>query len=651
MEGLKTKNFSYSQLLCILAFAVYFALSVCFFVLYPISIAIYATIPIAVAAWVLTPGYAFGTYLIVVAFNLIVFIKTGDFTTNSIVGEILADFFGILAFFMVSQISLQKRKLKEANLEIEKTKEELKYKEVVTGQYIDLSSNLIAVLDCAGVIILINKRGEEVLEMPKSKLIGKSWFDFVPKKDQKKVKAAFERLMADKEKLDYIEHLLVTKNKERLYGFYNNFLADNNGVVYAIAISGEDVTERYLYEKEIKEKYAELEKINKLIKREKEKSEDLAENLKKFQLAVENASDQIVITDHGGIILYANKAVEKATGFKLNETIGKKAGSRELWGGLMPKKFYQKLWETVIKDKKVFYGEVLNKRKNDNPYEASLSISPILNKKKEVIFLIGILRDITIEKEINKAKTEFVSLASHQLRTPLSSIAWYAEMLIAGDAGRLNEKQKVFLNEIYRGNKRMINLVNALLNVSRIDLGTFQVNPKMVNVEKIMEQNIKQLALQIKNKKIKLIKDFQKNIPKIKLDLKLMEIVLQNLLTNAINYTPKEGEVKITIKMEKEKKGKHLKIEVSDNGCGIPERQKDKVFTKLFRADNVKTLDSEGTGLGLYIVKSIIDATGGKILFESTEGKGTKFSVLIPGTGMRAKKGTKTLDYKAKENI
>lgn len=375
------------------------------------------------------------------------------------------------------------------------------------------------------------------------------------------------------------------------------------------------------------------------VKEERDKTEELAKDLKKFQLAVEDASDHIVITDPEGVILYANKAVEGITGFSNKEVVGKKAGNKDLWGGLMDKEIYKKFWDTIKNKKETFTGEFKNKRKNGEEYYAAASVSPVLDDNGEVIFFVGIERDITREKEIDKAKTEFVSLASHQLRTPLSAINWYTEMLMAGDAGKITKTQKDYLEEVYNGSNRMVNLVNALLNVSRIDLGTFAVDPENIDLKKISDEIIKELSPKIKSKKMKIETKYDLKLKEIKADPKLVGIIFQNLISNAVKYTSDGGKVKVKIEIKKP----NVLISVLDDGFGIPKDQQSKIFNKLFRADNVREKETDGTGLGLYIVKSIVEQSGGKIWFESKENKGTKFYVELPLEGMKKKEGNKEL--------
>jgi len=250
---------------------------------------------------------------------------------------------------------------------------------------------------------------------------------------------------------------------------------------------------------------------------------------------------------------------------------------------------------------------------------------------------IEVARDITIEKDIYKAKTEFVSVASHQLKTPLSTVNWYAEMLLDGDAGELNEKQKDYVNEVYDGSKKMVALVNSLLNVSRIELGSFSIEPELVDIRSIADNSLKDLKLVIVDNKASIKTFYDDDLEKIKLDPKLIKIVFDNLLSNALKYTPVGGEIKVEIKTS----NNDVLVAVSDNGFGIPQSQQAQIFTKLFRADNANTKKVSGTGLGLYIVKSIVEQTsGGKIWFESTEGKGTTFFFTLPKAGVPAKSGS-----------
>ena len=374
------------------------------------------------------------------------------------------------------------------------------------------------------------------------------------------------------------------------------------------------------------------------VEEEKDKAERAANDLEKFKLAVDSASDHIVITDAEGIVLYGNEAMEKITGYTLKESLGKKAGS--LWRKPMEQKYYDNLWAKIKKERKAFVGEITNIRKSGEEYEATIYISPVLDKRGQVVYFVGIERDITKEKQIDRVKTEFVSLASHQLRTPLSSIGWYTEMLLAGDAGRINKEQKKFLEEIYHGNKRMVELVGSLLNVSRLELGTFAIEPETKDIAEVADVVVKELQPQIKAKKLRFDVVFDPSLRPLPLDVKLTDMIFLNLLSNAVKYTPEGGSVKLAV----DNKQEGVLITVTDTGYGIPVDQHDHIFTKLFRADNVREHDADGTGLGLYMIKTILDNVGAKIWFDSVENKGTTFFVLIPPGGMQKKEGSKKME-------
>lgn len=277
-----------------------------------------------------------------------------------------------------------------------------------------------------------------------------------------------------------------------------------------------------------------------------------------------------------------------------------------------------------------------------------VTASPVVVGGK-VVRVIAVIRDVSKELELERTKTEFVSVASHQLRTPLSTVNWYTEMLLSGEIGEMNIKQKDYLNEIYAGNQRMIELVNALLNVSRLEVGAFIVEPKMVNLKDIVVEVLNENNKAIQEKRLIVNLNLDPNIPEAEADPNLVRIILQNLITNAVKYTKskidismalQEG-VKINPKDRTDLQGVLLKI--SDDGLGIPDSQKPQIFTKLFRADNARLKDPQGSGLGLYIVKSIIDQTGGEIWFDSEENKGSTFYVLAPLKWMQKRIGTRKL--------
>lgn len=364
----------------------------------------------------------------------------------------------------------------------------------------------------------------------------------------------------------------------------------------------------------------------------------MEKNMEDFKLALDNISDNVIITDPEGVVVYVNKAVEKATGYKPDEVIGKKSGA--LWKTPMPLAYYQNMWNVIKAQKKVFVGEIQNRRKNGELYTAIISISPVLDAKSDVEFFVSIERDVTKEREVERAKNEFLSLASHQLRTPPSIIGWYTEMLQSGELGPINEKQADYLKEIYAANKRMIAIINSLLNISRIEMGTFAISPKEIDLKAIVDETAKELSSQFK-RTIIMKADYDPSIKSFKADPNIIQIVIDNLLSNAFKYSPPENTtIEITARVEND----FFFLSVKDNGIGIPAKDQARVFEKLFRADNAISANPDGTGLGLYMIKKVIvDGLGGKIWFASDENNGTTFSVSLPISSMNEKTGTTAL--------
>lgn len=367
-------------------------------------------------------------------------------------------------------------------------------------------------------------------------------------------------------------------------------------------------------------------------------SEKLVKDLRKYQLAVQNISEQIVIADADGKVLFANPAAERITGYYIEEILGSKVG--KLWGGLMPEEFYKEMWNIVKVKKQTYIGELKNKRKNGETYISEIRISPIKKQNGEVEFFVVSERDLSNEKKIDKIKNQFIALASHQLRTPLSSMKWNMEMLIKGDVGKLLPEQSDLTKSIYESVQRMITLVNSLLNVSRIESGKLMIDPKPTNIISLVTEVLAEFKNAASKKKIKIETNFASDISEINVDRVLIKEVYRNLLTNALKYSKVGGLIKLNIK----KMGNNITSELIDNGIGIPVKDQNSIFNKFHRGSNVLKADTDGNGLGLYMTKIIVETSNGKIWFDSNEDKGTTFWFTLPIEQYITKKGTQFID-------
>lgn len=357
--------------------------------------------------------------------------------------------------------------------------------------------------------------------------------------------------------------------------------------------------------------------------------EQLRQEKATVEALVLSIGDGLVACDKNGIITFANERAEKLSGYRAEECIGK---------------FYSDVWRLVDdagddatpKEKELFYqaltgGRVVTistedrlyvSRKDGTRFPMACTISPMVVKGKATGIIVS-LRDITKESEVDRMKTEFISLASHQLRTPITAVLWNAEMLLGEDEGPLTKEQKEVVGQIHESSKNMSELIGGFLDITKMEAGGFTLEKGDVDLFQIADSVLEELASQISTKKITVAKKYGSDVPHLTIGAKTARIILQNLLTNAIKYTPENGAVEIHI----EKTPTGITISVKDNGYGIPEESKSRIFTKLFRADNIKRQEPTGTGLGLYLLKVLVDKLGGKVWFESKEGAGTTFYV------------------------
>jgi len=230
-------------------------------------------------------------------------------------------------------------------------------------------------------------------------------------------------------------------------------------------------------------------------------------------------------------------------------------------------------------------------------------------------------------EKIESIQSDFVTLASHQLRTPLSGIKWYVEILLSGKDRVLSPKQRKYLEEVYRSNERAINLVNDLLDVSRIQEGHIHLEYRPTKIEKIIQEIIDNYSTIISASKVHINFEMVNGpLPPVSADAEKLKRVVINLLSNSIKYSPADGRIKISM----ERNDGSLRVSIRDSGVGIPKKDQKKVFDKFFRSENVIKLVPDGSGLGLFIAKSLVEAMGGKIWFDSEEGKGTTFYFTLP---------------------
>lgn len=228
--------------------------------------------------------------------------------------------------------------------------------------------------------------------------------------------------------------------------------------------------------------------------------------------------------------------------------------------------------------------------------------------------------------QLDKAKDEFVGMASHQLRTPLTSVKGYISMVLEGDAGDITDTQRQFLDEAFASSERMVHLIEDFLNVSRIQNGKFVIDRHSTNLSKVVDQEIDGLQPSAVSRNLKFVYNAPKNFPMINIDEGKIRQVIMNFADNALYYSHEDTEIAVNLSI----KGDEVLFTVKDSGIGVPVGEQDQLFSKFYRASNARKQRPDGTGVGLYLAKTVIDAHGGKIIFESTEGQGSTFGFSLP---------------------
>ena len=380
----------------------------------------------------------------------------------------------------------------------------------------------------------------------------------------------------------------------------------------------------------IREKIADLTKLNTQLEEnlrelsiERNKLEE-AKN--KYLTILQNVGEGLVVTDSAGHVLIMNPTAEKLTGWKSADLVGKTfADAVPMMDSEGNKISLEKrpLAAVLTTGKKFEGSNYFYIRSDGIKFPIGLTIAPnILGGK--IIGAIEVFRDITVEKEIEQAKINFLSVAAHQLRTPLGSMKWYLEMALM--EYKMDGELRGIIEQVLEGNKRMVKLINDFLNVNRIDQRRVRDNPAPTDILATIKMVIQRLKAESERRSLTFELDFPKEIPLVILDQDRLADVITNLVSNSIKYNKKQGFVRIVVKRVQES----LEIRVEDNGIGIPKKEQEKIFSRFFRAGNAVRSDTEGSGLGLLVVKSYVESWGGKIWFSSEENNGSVFTILIP---------------------
>lgn len=356
----------------------------------------------------------------------------------------------------------------------------------------------------------------------------------------------------------------------------------------------------------------------------------LADERDRLGAIIDSMEEGLFVVDKNQKITLINNAARKMLETTSDELIGKDLkqivtilqGDKELSLEERPIVKVIRTGQAIVTRLK---DDLYYKTPNGKKFPVIISVSPLADG--DTTGAINVFRDITEQKALDKMKSEFLSVAAHQLRSPLGSMRWNIEMLLSGKGDPLGEVTKKAIEQIYKSDLRMILLVNDLLNVSRIDAGKVVKKEELLDVFTELKRMIAEFDVEAKARQITIsLLKREESIPKIFFDTNQFHEIFNNLISNAIKYNKPEGKVLITVSTD----GQSVVIEVKDNGIGISQDDQSKIFSKFFRASNALLADTEGTGLGLYVVKSYIEDRGGSVRLTSEEGKGTIVNINLP---------------------
>ena len=358
---------------------------------------------------------------------------------------------------------------------------------------------------------------------------------------------------------------------------------------------------------------------------------DLLTERNKTFATIQSLQDGLIMYDLENKIVFFNPKAEEMLWLKATEVIGKRVDEK-----LEKKNIY---WKNLYNINSLVQTEYAPKEySTQGPQKLIIRVThiPVRDQQYRKIGAMKILRDVTKEKEIELLKSSFVSTASHQLRTPLSAIKWSLNILREEEAGSLNQKQKDLLKKTIDTNERLINLVADLLDVSRIEEGKFGYNFSLGDLGKLVKKILAELKTEIKRRGLEFkLEEPTTPLPQISFDQDKLDIAIRNVIDNAIKYSPPDKFIQIKIRPEKYS----LFLIVKDNGIGIPEKDQKFIFVKFFRAGNAIKFQPEGSGLGLYVAKSITEKHNALLTFDSEENKESSFIFQFPLDPKRMPKG------------
>ena len=416
-----------------------------------------------------------------------------------------------------------------------------------------------------------------------------------------------------------IEHRILVNNSIKWVRERADFEFDENHKLLRAIGTVQDVTKRKIIEEDLRIQREELARMNVNLQKEAAKDEALLTSI----------GEGVLATDNIGNIVVMNRAAEQILGLHAAEVAGKKATDviaviNEHGDTVSPE---EHAISVALKTSATITTSALQyvNKKSGKQTPVAVTVNPVMLEGK-LIGVIAIFRDITQERELEETRRDLLSLASHQLRTPLSGTKWLIETLMRGLHGPLTKEQKEYLDEIYKINERMATLVQDMLSALRIESSTGPFEQRAVSIASIFDAVGTTMNPAAKAKNITLHVEPTDTETILTTAPELLGNILESLVSNAITYSPAGKNISIDLRKEPGM----ITIAIRDSGIGIPKKEHGHIFKRFYRASNAKTYNTRGTGLGLYIASMLAKKIGVLLSFDSETGKGSTFYVHIP---------------------
>jgi signal transduction histidine kinase len=342
------------------------------------------------------------------------------------------------------------------------------------------------------------------------------------------------------------------------------------------------------------------------------------EEVTQRQAILESIADGVVVSSEAEEVVMANAAAARILGVPQEKLIGRTI-----------KRLYAELWRsTNAPDREPGLFKWGDK-------EVRGSLAPVKMPDDTLLGSVAVFRDVTRERQSERAKAKFIEAVSHELRTPLTSMKGYIELLAAGAVGEVSRQQQHFLEVVGKNTERLVGLVNSLITVSEMDRGAIRIEPVVVDMGDLIQEAVQAIEPRTDRHELSMSVSLPDDLAPVWGDPQHLRQIMDNLLDNAVRYTPAQGRITIwaaqaDLQDRQDGRQKYVVVSVRDTGVGIPAEEQERIFEKFYRADNPLTVEAGGTGVGLAIVRSLVEAHGGRVWVESEPGAGSTFSFTVP---------------------